>query len=228
MASPTAFDHLLQKQDDENVPLLSKLIVEGIGTFFLTMTVCITAVMGEAGDFAPFAIAGILMVMIYSGGHISGAHFNPAVTVAITLRGKCSVSHALGYILIQVIAGVLGALVGCYGLMSGTGSIEAADFSGMVMKVMTAEFLFTFALCYVILHVATSDEISENHFFGTAIATVVLAGALTVGSISLGAFNPAVSVMLLTVGKISILEIVYHIVPQLVAATLAAIVFKVL
>ena len=66
-----------------------KLISEFIGTFFLALTICTAAVHGSAGQLAPFAIASTLMVMIYSVGHISGAHFNPAVTIAIWLRGAC-------------------------------------------------------------------------------------------------------------------------------------------
>ena len=89
----------------------SKLIAEFIGTFFLALTICTAAVHGSAGDYAPFAIAATLMVMIYAVGHISGAHFNPAVTVAVWLRGACEKSDVVPYISVQALAGVLAATV---------------------------------------------------------------------------------------------------------------------
>ena len=85
--------------------LQQKLIAEFAGTFFLALTICTAAVHGEAGDYAPFAIAATLMVMIYGVGHISGAHFNPAVTVAVWLRGACEKDDVAPYIAVQIIAG---------------------------------------------------------------------------------------------------------------------------
>ena len=72
----------------DGASLKSKLMAEFIGTFFLALTICTAAIRGSAEEYAPFAIAATLMVMIYAVGHISGAHFNPAVTVAVWLRGS--------------------------------------------------------------------------------------------------------------------------------------------
>ena len=92
--------------------LQQKLIAEFIGTLFLTYTICLTAVWGSSGDFHPgFAIAAILMAMIYSLGYISGAHFNPAVTIGVWIRGSCEKADVLPYIATQSIAGVFGALL---------------------------------------------------------------------------------------------------------------------
>lgn len=200
-----------------------KLIAEFIGTFFLALTICTAAVHGSAGQFAPFAIASTLMVMIYSVGHISGAHFNPAVTVAVWLRGACDRDDVAPYIATQISAGALAAVISQNILFAET------DVSSMQMETthaLGAEFLYTFALVYVILNVATSEATEGNGYFGASIAFVVLAGALTVGEISGGSFNPAVTGALYVSGVIEIGDIWIHLIPQFTAGLLAVQAFK--
>ena len=201
----------------------SKLIAEFIGTFFLALTICTAAVHGSAGDYAPFAIAATLMVMIYAVGHISGAHFNPAVTVAVWLRGACEKSDVVPYISVQALAGVLAAIVSQEILLAET-SVTAIDMDAT--NAIAAEFLYTFALVYVILNVATSDATQGNGYYGAAISFVVLAGALTVGEISGGSFNPAVSGALLVSGAIELSDLWIHLVPQFLAGVLAVQAFN--
>lgn len=201
----------------------SKLIAEFIGTFFLALTICTAAVHGSAGDYAPFAIAATLMVMIYAVGHISGAHFNPAVTVAVWLRGACEKSDVVPYISVQALAGVLAAIVSQEILIAKT-SVTAIDMDAT--NALAAEFLYTFALVYVILNVATSDATQGNGYYGAAISFVVLAGALTVGEISGGSFNPAVSGALLVSGAIELSDLWIHLVPQFLAGVLAVQAFN--
>ena len=206
----------------------SKLIAEFIGTFFLALTICTAAVHGSAaGDYAPFAapfaIAATLMVMIYAVGHISGAHFNPAVTVAVWLRGACEKSDVVPYISVQALAGVLAAIVSQEILLAET-SVTAIDMDAT--NALAAEFLYTFALVYVILNVATSDATQGNGYYGAAISFVVLAGALTVGGISGGSFNPAVSGALLVSGAIELSDLWIHLVPQFLAGVLAVQAFN--
>jgi len=201
----------------------SKLIAEFIGTFFLALTICTAAVHGSAGDYAPFAIAATLMVMIYAVGHISGAHFNPAVTVAVWLRGACEKSDVVPYISVQALAGVLAAVVSQEILLAET-SVTAIDMDAT--NALTAEFLYTFALVYVILNVATTDATQGNGYYGAAISFVVLAGALTVGEISWGSFNPAVSGALLVSGAIELSDLWIHLVPQFLAGVLAVQAFN--
>ena len=201
----------------------SKLIAELIGTFFLALTICTAAVHGSAGDYAPFAIAATLMVMIYAVGHISGAHFNPAVTVAVWLRGACEKSDVVPYISVQALAGVLAAVVSQEILLAET-SVTAIDMDAT--NALAAEFLYTFALVYVILNVATSDATQGNGYYGAAISFVVLAGALTVGGISGGSFNPAVSGALLVSGAIELSDLWIHLVPQFLAGVLAVQAFN--
>jgi len=200
-----------------------KLTTEFIGTFFLSLTICTAAVYGTAGEYAPFAIASTLMVMIYAGGHISGAHYNPAVTVSIYLRGACDKDEVLPYIASQIIAAVSAALVVERLLLPDALSPEMADLG---TEAIVAELLFTFALAYVILNVATTESTSDNGYYGAAIAFVVLAGAITVGSISLASFNPAVTSALIVSGKVSLADSWMHFIPQFIGAVLATYVYK--
>lgn len=201
----------------------AKPITEFIGTFFLTLTICTAAAFGTAGSYAPFAIASTLMVMIYAGGHVSGAHYNPAVTISIYLRGACDKSEVAPYIASQVVAGVMGAMVASNVLM------PDGEVGPLVMDTgpaFGAELMFTFALAYVILNVATSESTDGNGYYGAAIAFVVLAGALTVGPISGASFNPAVTASLISAGVMGVADSWVHLVPQLIGGVLAALVFN--
>ena len=203
--------------------LQNKLIAEFIGTFFLALTICTAAVHGSAGEYAPFAIAATLMVMIYGLGHVSGAHLNPAVTVGVWLRGACEKDEVAPYIAVQVIAGAAAALVSA-NLLIADPSVTALELD--MTQTIGAEFLYTFALVFVILNVATSEATAGNGYYGAAIAFVVLAGALTVGGISGGSFNPAVTGALFTSGAIETADLWMHLVPQFVAGVVAAQAFK--
>lgn len=203
--------------------LQHKLIAEFIGTFFLALTICTAAVHGSAGEYAPFAIAATLMVMIYGLGHVSGAHFNPAVTVGIWLRGACEKDEVAPYIAAQVIAGAAAALASA-NLLIADPSVTALELD--MTQTIGAEFLYTFALVFVILNVATSEATAGNGYYGAAIAFVVLAGALTVGGISGGSFNPAVTGALFISGVIEAADLWMHLVPQFVAGIVAVQAFK--
>lgn len=202
----------------------SKLAAEFIGTFFLALTICTAAVHGSAGEYAPFAIAATLMVMIYAVGYISGAHFNPAVTVAVWIRGACDKNDVAPYIGTQLLAGALAAFVSQELLFSET---SVASIQMDTINAISAEFLYTFALVYVILNVATAEATEGNSYYGAAIAFVVLAGALTVGEISGGSFNPAVTGALYVSGLLELSDLWIHLVPQFLAGLVAVQAFKV-
>src|SRR5262249_15964923 len=142
---------------------------------------------------APVAIGSALMVMIYAGGHISGGHYNPAVTLGVFMRGKCPASDVAGYMIAQVLAAIVAGFLVLYmkGLSPGQPTPNP-DFS--ILKALIAELLFTFALVYVVLNVATSKATAGNSNYGLAIGFTVLTGAYAVGAVSGGAFNPAVAV----------------------------------
>ena len=163
---------------------------EFIGTFFLVLTVCVAGVLGYAGPYAPIAIGAVLMVMVYATGYISGGHLNPAVTLAVWIRGKLPGREVLPYIIAQMLAGILAALVAKVFARAGN-AITPAVFP--FYPAVLAEFLYTFALCYVILNVATAEANAGNSFYGLAIGFTVTVGAFTVGRISGAVFNPAVA-----------------------------------
>jgi len=134
---------------------------EFIGTFFLVLTVCVAGVLGYAGPYAPIAIGAVLMVMVYATGYISGGHLNPAVTLAVWIRGKLPGREVLPYIIAQMLAGILAALVAKV-FASASNPITPAVFP--FFPAVLAEFLYTFALCYVILNVATAEANAGNSF----------------------------------------------------------------
>lgn len=203
---------------------MHKPIMELIGTFFLVLTIGCTALEPKlAGNLAPLAIGSVLMVMIFAGGHISGAHYNPAVTLAVWLRGKCSVVELLSFIPAQVGGALLAALVASQ-LKDGSGSPPVLETSRALM----AEFLFTFALCFVVLNVATAKGTSGNSFYGLAIGFTVLAGAYAVGPISGGVFNPAVAVGITVMGLSSTANIWIYFLANFAASVVAAGIFKML
>lgn len=168
---------------------MKKLLVEFIGTTFLCMVIGMVA---GGTPLAPVAIGSVLMVMVYMGGHISGAHYNPAVSLAVMLRGKISVGEMLQYWVAQLLGGLVGAGVALWlrgeptPLMTGSGF---TDFQALI-----AEIIFTFALALVVLNVATSRDTDGNSYYGLAIGFTVAMGAFSVGNISGGAFNPAVGI----------------------------------
>src|SRR5581483_1483401 len=141
---------------------MKKYVIEFIGTFFLVATIGFTVLKpGDAGAMAPLAIGSALMVMIFAGGHISGAHYNPAVTLSVFLRGKCPAADVIPYWVAQVLGGVGAAVVVLY--LKGNPTVEAATLD--IPKALLAEFLFTFALCYVVLNVATAKGTRGNSFY---------------------------------------------------------------
>ena len=200
---------------------MNRYFVEFIGTFFLVFTVGMVSIDPGAGALAPIAIGSVLAVMIYAGGHISGGHYNPAVTLAVWLRGKASASGAAAYWVVQVSAGIVaGAVV----LILMDSDAIAASYD--VVPALVAEFLFTFALAFVVLNVATAKSTEGNSYFGFAIGFTVLAGAYAVGSISGGVFNPAVAVGITIMGMSELASIWIFLVATLLGGAAAALAFN--
>jgi aquaporin Z len=198
--------------------LSRKLVVEFIGTFFLMFTIG-TAV-ATAGTLAPLAIGSVLMVMVFAGGHVSGGHYNPAVSTAVLARGKLTLSEYVSYIVAQVIGAIAaGALVTVLFPSLAAGAVASSG------KMLLVEFLFTFALCYVVLNVATARGTENNSFYGLAIGFTVAAGAFAVGHISGGVFNPAVAFGGSVLGILSWSHIWVYLVAEFVGGGVAAGVF---
>ena|SRR5438445_279788 len=202
---------------------MNKYITELLGTFFLVFTIGCTVVGNGAGALAPLAIGSALMIMVFAGGHISGAHYNPAVTLGVWLRGKCKTKDVAGYMISQIAGALLAALAVKY-LKAGA---AVAPMNLAVLPALLAEFLFTFALVFVVLNVATTTGTSGNSFYGLAIGFTVMTGAFAVGNISGGVFNPAVAVGVSMMGLSAWTNIWIYLVADFAAGAAAALAFRV-
>ena len=202
---------------------MNKYLAEFIGTFFLVLTIGCTVVGAGATVIAPLAIGAALMVMVFAGGHISGAHYNPAVTLAVLIRGKVKAVDAVPYMIAQIAGAALAALVVSKCLRAGVAVTAMAPHVG---PALLAEFLFTFALVYVVLNAATAEGTSGNSFYGLAIGMTVMTGAFAVGDISGGAFNPAVALGICILGISDWANIWIYLLANFAAGVLAAVVFQ--
>jgi aquaporin Z len=201
---------------------MRRFVTEFIGTFFLVLTIVLVVTAGE--PVAALAIGSALMVMVYMGGHVSGAHYNPAVTLAVYLARKLPAADVAPYMLSQVAGGLVAALIGFW--LAGQTFAPAPGPSASLTHALVAEALFTFALALVVLNVAVSRATHGNSYFGLAIGFTVAVGAFAAGPISGGAFNPAVAVGL-TVMKFSpIANIWIYLVANLAAGAAAAAAFR--
>jgi aquaporin Z len=201
---------------------MNKYIAELIGTFFLVLTIGCAVIIGGSGVIAPLAIGSVLMVMIYAGGHVSGGHYNPAVTLGVWIRGKCATKDVVPYWIFQIVGACLAAVVVNYL----KGSAEAKPMKLNVGPALVAEFLFSFALVYVVLNTATAKGTSGNSFYGLAIGFTVMSGAFAVGSISSAAFNPAVAIGISVMGLSAWSNIWIYLVANLLGGAAAAGTFK--
>lgn len=205
---------------------MRKYLAEFIGTFFLVFTIGMTVLKtpGDTSVIPPLAIGAILMTMIYAGGHVSGGHFNPAVTLAVFLRGRCPAADVPGYWIAQFTAAVVAAFAVGF-LKLGYAYQQPAPVDS-IARWLLVEFLFTFALCYVVLNVATSKDHPNNSFYGLAIGFTVMAGAFAVGGISGGAFNPAVALGAAIIGLTAWGNLWIFVVANLAGGAVAAFAFR--
>jgi aquaporin Z len=200
----------------------AKYVVEFIGTFFFVLTIGMTVIdPGGAGPLAPLAIGSILMVMVYMGGHVSGAHYNPAITLAVLIRGRCPVGDVVPYVAAQLLAAAAAGML----VLQLKPDAQITALEPALVPALIAEALFTFALCFVVLNVATSRSTAGNSYFGLAIGFTVLAGAYAVGPISGGAFNPAVALGLGVTGLVHWSDLWIHLVGELAGAVAAGALF---
>ena len=204
---------------------MRKYATEFIGTFFLVFTIVTAVLSGSA--LAPLAIGVVLAAMVFAGGHISGAHYNPAVTLAVWIRGKIDSTDVPGYLAAQVSGAMAAAAIAHFVIDKDAAS--ALSLSGAALgKALVAEALVTFALAYVVLNVATSSDHDGNSFYGLAIGFTVMSGAVAVGGISGGVFNPAVAFGVSTAGMVSWSMLWVYLLADLLGGALAGIVFRLL
>ena len=200
---------------------MRKYMGEVMGTFFLMLTVGCCVIAAASGVIAPLAIGSALMVMVYAGGHLSGGHYNPAVTLGVWLRGRCPRQDVLPYFIAQGVGAVLGSIAAQ--AIKGNGPIAR-----MVVPAgpaFTAEVLFTFALVYVVLNTATAKATAGNSFYGLAIGITVMVGAFAVGSVSGAVFNPAVAVGLGWIGLIGWPSVALYWIAEFLGGASAAWIF---
>jgi aquaporin Z len=171
---------------------------------------------------APLAIGSALAVMVYAGGHVSGGHYNPAVSFAVFIRGQLPLVEMIKYWIVQLVGAIVAALLVLY--LKGHGAPTALDMD--VGKALLSEFLFTFALCFVVLNVATARATAGNSYYGFAIGFTVLVGAYAVGAISSGAFNPAVALGIAMMNLCTFSKLWIYIVANLLGGLVAALCFK--
>lgn len=164
----------------------AKYVTEFTGTFFLVLAIALT---GNA-----FVIGATLAALVYIGGHISGGHYNPAVTFGVYLRKKIHAHDALIYASVQLLAAVVAAAA--YEILKGQGVLltVAPGVGVSFATALLAEVIFTFLLVSAVLHTATSERTNGNQYYGLAIGLSLMVGVASAGSISGGAFNPAVGI----------------------------------
>jgi aquaporin Z len=202
-----------------------KYATELIGTFLFVFAIGTAASL--SGALAPLAIGSALMVMVYAGGHISGGHYNPAVTLGALVRGRIGPRDAVAYWVVQLVGAALAGWLVRWVILPVHDT--AKTLSGHAMgAAFVAELLFTFALVYVVLNVATSKDHPNNSFYGLAIGFTVLVGAFAVGGISGGVFNPAVFVGAAITGLFAWSTIWVYFLAQLLAGALAGLTFRAL
>jgi aquaporin Z len=202
---------------------MAKLLTEFIGTFFLVLSVCLSVAGGN--PMAPLAIGGTLMVMVYMGGHVSGGHYNPAVSLAVVVRGAMSATEMMKYWAAQLVGGAVAAFTANFITGKAVPIHPGAGVSPVAA--LLVEILYTFALALVVLNVATSKKTEGRGFYGLAVGFTVVCAAFAGGGISGGAFNPAVGTALTVTGGEGFGNIWLYWVGPLAAGVLAALVFKV-
>src|SRR5215472_11702687 len=198
---------------------MRKYVTEFIGTFGLVFSVGCAVMSGST--LAPRAIGSALMVLVYAGGHISGAYYNPAVTLGVYLRGKLPLDDVAPYWVAQLAGAFLAAWLAKFTVHPGVVHTLSTSGAHQIFSAMLAEFVFTFALVFVVLNVATSKDQPGNQFFGLAIGFTVAVGAFAVGSISGGTFNPAVAFGAMLMGLLNWGNFYIYLIGNLAGAALA-------
>lgn len=203
-----------------------RYLTEFIGTFFLVLTIGLV-VLGGA-PLGALAIGSVLMALVYMGGHMSGAHYNPAVSLAAALSGKFEKRELVPYWLAQLAGAVVAALA--VRVIVGQTFAPAPGPQASVLAAWLVEILFTFALCMVVFHTAMHANTKGNSYYGLAIGFTVTAGAIAGGPISGGAFNPAVGVGPILVhaaaGGGGLADLLLYVAAPCLGGVLAALVFR--
>ena len=199
---------------------MNKYIIEFIGTFFLVLIIGLTQ--------NPLAIGFGVTALVYMGAHISGAHYNPAVSIAMLIRSEIGFNDFIKYVLAQVLGSAFAAYI-VYAISSNI--VIQPNLDESVYAILLAELLFTYLLILVILSIACHPKIDGNSFYGLAYGLTVMVGIYAVGPLSGGVFNPAVSIGpsiidLITGGGTSQYFVWYYLTAPIIGSVLAVITFN--
>ena len=201
---------------------MREYLMEFIGAFFLTLAIALTG--------NPFAAGIMLMIMVYLGGHISGGHYNPAVTLSVWMRGKLAGEKVAKYMLSQLVGAFAAAAL--YFAYAGKTFFPNPNASVGIWGALVIEMLFTLVLCMTVLTFATTRRFAGNPLYGLAIGFSLLVGAFAGGPLSGGAFNPAVGlgpiIFDIILGGASANFIALYLFGPFLGGALAAVLFKVL
>lgn len=204
---------------------LKKCFVEFLGTFFLCFTILCCVLLGANPTIAALIIGLVLAVLVYAGGPISGAHYNPAVSFAIFLIGRMGSKKTLLYCIFQIFGAAYAALM-AFSLSSVYQYSTVGNYN--IFPLMVAEIVFTSLLVYVVIFTAVSKRVQGNNYFGFAIGSTLAVGIGAVGSICLTAFNPAVALTLLLTGIAGSKLVWVTIIANIIGGAIAAVLFKLL
>ncbi len=199
---------------------MNKYIIEFIGTFFLVLIIGLTQ--------NPLAIGFGVTALVYMGAHISGAHYNPAVSIAMLIRSEIGFNDFFKYVGAQVLGSAFAAYI-VYAISSNI--VIQPNLDESVYAILLAELLFTYLLILVILNIACHPKVDGNSFYGLAYGLTVMVGIYAVGPLSGGVFNPAVSIGpsiidLITDGGTSQYFVWYYLTAPIIGSVLAVITFN--
>jgi aquaporin Z len=206
---------------------MKKYLTEGIGTFFLLFITILTSQNPDIALAAPLAAGAALLAMTYVGERISGAHYNPAITLAMLMRASTSRTDAIYYIMAQLIGGVLAALIGGFLLNCNTGQEIQMHYNKMGICSIVAEFCGAFGLTYVFMNVNNPRQTAEKSFSGIAMGFTLAGFIYALRSISGGVFNPALALSLLTIGALDGSDLWIYLAGAILGAAAANTVFLV-
>lgn len=204
---------------------MRRYATELVGTLALVFTVGCAVLGDQPGVLPPIALGAVLAAVVLACAPVSGAHVNPAVTLAFVLRGRTPSSELLSYWAAQLIGGLLGAVAAHY--VTDAHGTSPELHGREIVATLLGEALFAFLLVLVVLAVTTPEPLDVTRY-ALAVGLTVTAGAFALGTLAGGAFNPAVAVGAWVVGLVAGPSLWVFLVADVVGATAAALAFATL
>lgn len=194
-------------------------LAEFLGTFFLVFTF-LSAAASDA-PLAAVSVSAMLVATVWAGAHISGAHFNPAISLGVFLQHRLSLADLFSYWAAQLLGALVASSIGMWIFELPHRALDVSRSDGL-LPALVVELLFTFALVYVVLSIGASKDQKTNLFYGLAMGLVVLAGTLTVAQVSGAAFNPAIAFGMAVAGEFGWSSIWVYLLAEMAGGGVAA------